>query len=125
MPAAAAVLHSGDNNAFTLYGATVNEIELLAALAELRGAIANNIRATKGAGGTVPLAEHDRFVAAAAALGWQTGTPPTIYTLLKSIEFAHAQITIETFRDGFSQTAADMLAAVSDTAIAHVLPPQP
>ena len=103
----------------------MNETKLLAALAELRGAIANDIRANKGAGGTVPLSVDDRFVAAAAALGWQTGTPPTIYTLLKSIEFAHAQITIETFREGFSQTAADMLAAIPGAEIAGVPPIQP
>ena len=94
----------------------MNEIDLLAALADLRGVIASDIRAKKGAGGTVPLASDDPFVMAAARLGWQTGAPPTIYNLLKSIEFAHAQITIETFRDGVSETAAHMLAAIANAA---------
>ncbi|MBC7513921.1 MAG: hypothetical protein H7234_05730 [Herminiimonas sp.] len=91
----------------------MNETDLLTALAALRGAIATEIRAKKGAGGTLPLASDNPFVAAAARIGWQTGAPPTIYTLLKSIEFAHAQITIETFRDGASETAAHMLAAIA------------
>ena len=91
----------------------MTDTDLLAALADLRSAIANEIRVTKGAGGTVPLAADNRFVAAARGLGWQTGAPPTIYMLLKSVEFAHAQITIETFRDGFSQTARDMQDAIA------------
>lgn len=90
----------------------MNETALLAALAKLRGEIATDIRAKKGAGGTLSLGSDNPFVVAAARLGWQTGAPPTIYTLLKSIEFAHAQITIETFRDGASATAAHMLAAI-------------
>ena len=91
----------------------MSETELLAALVELRGAIASEIRAKKGAGGTLLLASDNPFVTAAARLGWQTGTPPTIYTLLKSVEFAHAQIVIEAFRDGASETAAHMLAAIA------------
>lgn len=94
----------------------MNPSELLAALAELRGAIAADIRAKKGAGGTTVLASDNPFVVAAACLGWQTGEPPTIYTLLKSVEFAHAQITIETFRDGVSETATHMLAAIANSA---------
>ncbi len=87
--------------------------ELIAALADLRGAIANDIRMKKGAGGTLNLADDNEFIVAAARLGWQTSEPPTIYTLLKAIEFAHAQITIELFRDGESETAGHMMAAVA------------
>ena len=89
--------------------------ELLAALASLRGEIARDIKEKKGAGGTTILAESNIFVTAAANLGWYNGQPPTIYTLLKSIEFAHAQITIETVRDGVSETASHMLAAIAVT----------
>jgi hypothetical protein len=91
--------------------------DLLAALAALRGDIAADIRARKGAGGTELLGADNPFVSAAAGLGWETGTPPTIYTLLKAVEFAHAQITIEVFRDGESSTARHMLAAMPDPAV--------
>ncbi|MBC7572960.1 MAG: hypothetical protein H7244_01340 [Herminiimonas sp.] len=87
--------------------------ELLSALAELRGAIAQDIRVTKGAGGTQPLPADNVFVRQAAAIGWETESPPTIYGLLKAVEFAHAQISIEVFRDGASETAGHMLAAMT------------
>ena len=90
--------------------------ELLAALAELRTTIAADIRAKQGAGGTLALSAENAFVVEAARLGWQTGTPPTIYALLKSIEYAHAQISIETFRDGESETARHMAAAMAANA---------
>jgi hypothetical protein len=87
--------------------------DLLAALAALRGDIAHHIRASKGAGGTLPLPSDNVFVQRAGALGWQTEAPPTIYGLLKAVEFAHAQISIEVFRDGASETASHMLAAMA------------
>ncbi len=86
--------------------------ELLTALTDLRTAIANDIRNSKGAGGTVPLPEDHPLVMEAARLGWQNATPPTIYTLMKSVEFAHSQISIEFFRDGDSDTARLMMAAM-------------
>ena len=88
--------------------------ELIAALAALRGAIAADIRQRKGAGGTQPLPPENPFVAQAARLGWQTGAAPTIYTLLKAIEYAHTQISIEVFRDGVSETAQQMLDAMPE-----------
>ncbi len=91
----------------------MTETELIAALADLRGAIAAAIRENKGAGGTLPLPPDNVFVVEASRLGWQTGEPATIYALLKSIEFAHAQISIELFRDGKSETAGHMLAAMN------------
>lgn len=90
----------------------MTETELIAALADLRGAIAADIRDRKGAGGITPLAADNVFVVEASRLGWQTSEPATIYTLLKAIEFAHAQISIELFRDGKSETAAHMMAAM-------------
>lgn len=95
----------------------MTDTELLAALAELRTTIASDIKAKKGAGGTVPLASDHPFVLAAARLGWHTAAPPTVYTLLKAIEFAHAQITIESFRDGVSETATHMRAAIAADAL--------
>lgn len=92
--------------------AIMTATELLAALTDLRTAIASEIRNGKGAGGTVPLAPDNPFVVAASKLGWETSGPATIYTLLKAIEFAHSQISIELFRDGESATANLMLAAV-------------
>ncbi len=90
----------------------MTETELIAALADLRGAIAASIRETKGAGGTQPLPPDDRFVSEARRLGWETSAPATVYTLLKAIEFAHAQISIELFRDGRSDTAMHMMQAM-------------
>jgi hypothetical protein len=91
----------------------MTETELIAALADLRGAIAADIREKKGVGGTEPLSPENVFVLEAARLGWQTSEPATIYTLLKAIEFAHAQISIELFRDGKSETAGHMMAAMA------------
>ena len=93
----------------------MTETELIAALADLRGAIAADIRKKKGAGGTHTLSPDNDFVIEASQLGWETGEPATIYTLLKAIEFAHAQISIELFRDGKSETAAHMMAAMNIT----------
>lgn len=90
----------------------MTETELIAALADLRGAIAADIREKKGAGGTHALPPDNVFVVEASRLGWETGEPATIYTLLKAIEFAHAQISIELFRDGKSETAGHMMAAM-------------
>lgn len=90
--------------------------ELLEALAALRAAVAADIRAKKGAGGTTVLDASNQFVRSAAALGWQTGDGSTIYTLLKALEYAHAQINIELFRDGVSETAQQMLAAQAESA---------
>lgn len=85
--------------------------ELLDSLAVLRTDVAADIRAKKGVGGTTVLAADNPFVQRAAALGWQTGEASTVYTLLKALEYAHAQVTIELFRDGHSGTAEQMLSA--------------
>lgn len=90
--------------------------ELIAALAELRSAIANDIRNRKGVGGTTVLPPDNPFIQAANRLGWHASEPLTIYTLLKAIESAHAQINIELFRDGESETARHMLAAIAPAA---------
>ena len=85
--------------------------ELLESLAALRTDVAADIRAKKGVGGTAVLSADNPFVRRAAALGWQTSDASTIYTLLKALEYAHAQVNIELFRDGHSETASQMLAA--------------
>lgn len=90
--------------------------ELLDTLAALRSAVAADIRDKKGIGGTAVLGADNPFVQRAAALGWQTGDTSTIYTLLKALEYAHAQINIELFRDGASETALQMLAAQAENA---------
>lgn len=85
--------------------------ELLDALAALRSDVAADIRAKKGVGGTTVLETDNPFVKRAAALGWQTGDASTVYTLLKALEYAHAQVNIELFKDGESETANQMLSA--------------
>ena len=85
--------------------------ELLETIAALRTDVAADLRARKGVGGTAVLGGDNPFVMRATQLGWQTGDTATIYTLLKALEYAHAQVSIELFRDGASETANQMLAA--------------
>ena len=85
--------------------------ELLETLAALRTDVAADIRAKKGVGGTAVLDADNPFVKRAAALGWRTSDESTVYTLLRALEYAHAQVNIELFRDGVSDTANQMLAA--------------